>query len=349
MFRIRSITRLRGLALGVVVSLVAFAQAPLAKAADPRELVIMLTAKTEAGRDVYGSGIIVGADATHIFIATADHNVFNREALPLEQYRDISVRFSYRGGQSYPAEYVGISDINNDLTALKVRRDTSLRLPKFEISSRALTASAYIGEAVVGVGHPSWQMPASGDFVIDRDARNLIVVKSSAIREGFSGGGLFDASGRDLIGMIIETNGREATVLPAQFVGAWFERHRMPLRVAGLATRRETQQVVTTLDKWDAGETIDIGLQVSRIVNPGSDGNIQYEVLDSAGNIMSKIRNGDRIEKINHKSIPPTFNWERDVLNPLAQSRSGVTFSVRRNGMVFVTRCEHRSSEVRCR
>ncbi len=321
---------------------------PGAQAADPREMVVMLTAQNAGGRSINGSGVIVGADATHLFIATAYHNVFDKEAFPPEQFLDIRVRFSHRGGHEYPAEYLGIADVNNDLAPLKVRRDAGLRMPRFDIASRALGAAEYRGSAVVGVGYPNWEMPTSGDYVRDSNDKNQIIVRSVAIREGFSGGGLFDANGSDFIGMIIETKGNEATVVPAQFIGDWFRQNRLPLSVSGLMRQAAASTAAQQPDKWSAGELADVGLDVSRIA-AASGNSIRYEVLAVSGSAMSHIRRGDTIEKVNYKSIPPTFNWERDVSGSLVKEKSAVTLAVRRNSTVFVTRCEKRSGKVFCK
>lgn len=336
------------IAFPILIFVVGFT-AIYARAAEPKESIVMLIAKDSHGRQVNGAGIVFGYDNTHIFIATARHNTIDPELFPPKPYSDYRVEFHHRGGHEYVAVALDVSDLANDLAVLKVARQAGLNLPSFRNSSRGQSPSSYEDLSVIGIGSPSWRMRNSRDYVLGTNSKNQLLVKSDSMREGYSGGGLFGTDDGELIGMISATDGEEATIIPALFIADWFRKNRLPVNVPGL----QRMPVATTSgkdpDRWRKANLVDLGLEISRSSNMNSPGKISYEITAVVGSMATKFLLGDRIEKINYKNIPVTFNWERDVLSVLTKRGAGVTFATKRNGQSFVLRCENRNRKIVCR
>lgn len=164
-----------------------------------RGLIVQIDGQL-GGDPVIGSGIVFGSLGSRLYIATARH--LCRKELqslesPLVSLRDLP-------GESLKAQLLEQSDKDLDLAVLMVDVGQRNRLQTAEIDfdrmgkPEALKAD----EKVFALGLPREQtdLPVQPDQFV-KAVGFRIIFQSSSVKEGYSGGGLFDSNWR-LVGMI---------------------------------------------------------------------------------------------------------------------------------------------------
>lgn len=177
----------------------AFAQVADQDPDSDTQLVVMISGKL-GSEQTFGAGIIFGREKNRLYIATANHVVRKSQ----EEARDLQVRLKSLPQKLLKANLLKQSDSKLDLAVLSVEGTTTdgIDLCALRMDRVSLT-SVKRGDAVYPVGNPNgvpWVMPAVPDRVA-QVVGDHVMVQSTVISVGHSGGGLLDESA-NVIGMI---------------------------------------------------------------------------------------------------------------------------------------------------
>jgi alpha-tubulin suppressor-like RCC1 family protein len=172
---------------------------PAVPVGDPDELIKRLVVRIDTDVD-YGAGIIVGADAGTLYIATANH-VVRRGGRDAGR---IDVQFRGRTAPAVPARLLGERDEQLDLAVLSVTVQDGAFDPRAVPFDRLGDPQALArGDAIFLLGHPNglpWRINTAPErFIERRDAS--IDFESNLIAKGHSGGALLSEH-RELLGML---------------------------------------------------------------------------------------------------------------------------------------------------
>jgi S1-C subfamily serine protease len=169
--------------------------------ADPaRQLVVMIEGRL-GGEVTTGSGIVFGAQAGRLYIATANHVVRRGAA----EAQELTVRFWTLPGERLPAKLLLHADRGLDLAVLSVETsgEGSLEPGSFPFDRLGDAGVLERGDPVLSIGNPSgrpWEVSATPELFYNRQGDQLHF-ESSFIAGGSSGGGLFNHNA-ELLGMI---------------------------------------------------------------------------------------------------------------------------------------------------
>lgn len=166
--------------------------------------VVMLEGKLQGASGVtttFGAGIVVGARANRIYIATANHVVRSGRT----PATDITVRFRFLPGEKFSARLLDNKDADLDLAVLSIT-DANGEIPSSEFDYTILgkTDALDRGGDVHPLGNPrgqAWGVAINPEKV-DRKKANEITFQSSYIQPGHSGGALLNGCG-DIVGLIV--------------------------------------------------------------------------------------------------------------------------------------------------
>jgi hypothetical protein len=153
------------------------------------------------GTSSFGAGIVIGARAGRIYIATANHVVRSgpREAT------DIKVQFHFLPGEKFDARLLSSKNTDLDIAVLSVA-STAKQVPENLINFRTLGNPKNLqrGSEVYPLGYPQaqpWGVSVNPEKVDSRKVTR-ISFQSAYIQQGHSGGALLDSCG-DIVGMIV--------------------------------------------------------------------------------------------------------------------------------------------------
>ena len=197
-----------------------------------------------------GTGIIVGNDSDSLYILTANHVVRSRN----RALSRLEVEFNFVRGK-IAARVLENHDTSLDLAVLAVGLN-EIGNADIPLNYQLLgnTSGLKVGDALYSVYDPNeskWISNVSPYLFRELDG-NIITFEQSGLTEGFSGGGLFDASYR-LVGIITQSS----TVAIAQATS-----------IEGALRRLETWRVPVNLKKarkplsrwlWISGGVVAIG------------------------------------------------------------------------------------------
>ena len=179
---------------------------------EAESLVVMIQAKL-AGEDSVGAGIVVGAGADVLYIATANH-VVRRGA---QEAQGIQVEF-WRLGKPARATLTKHFDASLDLAVLSVAGLKQQGIDAGLVPFRRMGDASALqrGEGVYSLGNArsvKWSVNVTLDKVA-RVERDFVVYESNFIGKGHSGGALLDER-RHVVGMILSDeppNGRAVSI-----------------------------------------------------------------------------------------------------------------------------------------
>jgi HEAT repeat protein len=148
-----------------------------------------------------GTGILFGYQADRLYVLTARHLVYGEFATTIS---NATIKIGFLPGETLPAELLSNSDKDTDLAVLLVRNVKEHGIPvellPFDrVGDPKLLKS---GDKVFALGLPmeSDATPTPpGEFI--KAVGDRLLFQSKEVREGYSGGGLFN-SNWELIGMI---------------------------------------------------------------------------------------------------------------------------------------------------
>lgn len=162
--------------------------------------VVMIEGK-QNGTTSFGAGIVIGARAGRIYIATARHVVKSGRTAAT----DIKVKFKFLPGEKYEAKLLEHPGTDLDLTVLSVSTAGD-DIPVSEFNFKVLGDSGQLKRRsdVYPLGNPSakaWGVALNPEKV-DTIKGSVITFQSSYIQKGHSGGALLDGCG-DIVGLIV--------------------------------------------------------------------------------------------------------------------------------------------------
>lgn len=164
-----------------------------------RGLIVQIDGQLD-GDPVIGSGIVVGSQGNRLYIATARH--LCRKELKSMESPLVSMRAL--PGESLKAQLLEQSDKDLDLAVLVVDVGQKNRLQATDIDFDRMgnPGALKADEKVFALGLPREQadLPAQPDQFV-KAVGFRIIFQSSSVKEGYSGGGLFDSNWL-LVGMI---------------------------------------------------------------------------------------------------------------------------------------------------
>jgi len=164
-----------------------------------RGLIVQIDGQLD-GDPVIGSGIVVGSQGNRLYIATARH-LCRKEMKSME-----SPLVSMRAlpGESLKAQLLEQSDKDLDLAVLvvDVGQENRLQTTDIDFDRMGNPGALKADEKVFALGLPREQadLPAQPDQFV-KAVGFRIIFQSSSVKEGYSGGGLFDSNWL-LVGMI---------------------------------------------------------------------------------------------------------------------------------------------------
>jgi tetratricopeptide (TPR) repeat protein len=167
---------------------------------DIKQLVVMVDAKL--GEDsLYGTGIIFGAGADSLYIATANHVVRVGEV----EAEDIQVRFRWRPDQPVQASLMRQRDSKLDLAVVRVvgLKVIGARLDALPFERVRNPMSLQRGEGLYLLGYPlrkAWRMNTTPEKFAEVTA-DSVDFESNFVARGHSGGALLDEQ-HSLVGML---------------------------------------------------------------------------------------------------------------------------------------------------
>ena len=174
---------------------------------------LLVRKRAEEDLNSEGGGLIVGVSEDRIYIATADHLVYDRRAR--RPFDEIQVEFRQLPGENYEAVLPPVyRNINLDLALIAVDRH---RYPELDFVSDLVPAAAALAKRPADlrvVGHPRanlWQT-FRNPIPVMAETPEYLLIEGQAIKPGHSGGGAFDADWR-LAGLVIEIDRGLAKVL----------------------------------------------------------------------------------------------------------------------------------------
>ena len=218
-----------------------------ADAGEAKQLIVMINGEIQ-GRQVIGSGIIIGSGADRLYIATANH-VVRQGPKKLEQ---VQVRFKFLPGQEIGAEVLSDFDRDLDLAVLSVKGVQALAIPLEEIPFQLVGTPAGLkrGDEVFTIGYPRgtrWQVNVSPDLIAGTIGDKL-EFESQLVANGHSGGGLFDRDW-NLVGMITADQPPNGVAVRIDRVIQQMKRWDYPVEL----TRREPETPPPAQDTEMAG------------------------------------------------------------------------------------------------
>jgi hypothetical protein len=182
-----------------------FSAAANAQQKDPEKSfpnVVMVEGKLE-GTTRFGAGIVVGARAGRLYVATANHVV---RAGRSGEASDITVQFRFLPGEKFPARLLDSRSKDLDLAVLSVNtQSANIPLDQFNFNILGKSTELKRGSDVYPLGNPrsvNWGVSLKPEKV-DKTRVAEIAFQSSYIQPGHSGGALLDDCG-DIVGLIIK-------------------------------------------------------------------------------------------------------------------------------------------------
>jgi hypothetical protein len=200
---------------------------PAAAQAGSEEMVVMVRAKTEDGREMIGGGIVFGTADDAIYIATARHVVadgaymstaitaefLQRRGMPVEA-RPTTTRFS---------QDLAVIVVRDDKLAARLRRDLDWSRAVLDHDELTWKKAYIVGFAKGQV----WSRSPQPESITSARSTE-IEVDSRFVARGHSGGGVFDENWR-LIGMVWADEPPLAKVYPLRLVLEEVDRSRFPV------------------------------------------------------------------------------------------------------------------------
>jgi len=230
---IRGKTLVVAACLGLGAAGPARAQVPRTAPGEALALIVKVVATFASGDVQPGSGIVVGASADSLYIATACHVV----ATPRDTATE--VRVSFAGDSLNPlratlrnrAERCP-SPASLDLAVLALPRAAARRVDVrlLAFDRRGEARALRLGDPVRAIGCPleeCWGLPGSPDDFVRLDSLE-IVFQSDVVQPGSSGGGLFNAWW-EVIGMVTEDVPPRAKAIRIDRVAAQLDAWRVPV------------------------------------------------------------------------------------------------------------------------
>ena len=215
----------------------------------PRE-ALALVVKLEcrfAGRESpgFGAGVIIGADASRIYIATASHVVRNDG-----ETAQVMVTWAPPGNDSARATVLPNVRNDFDMAIITVLRSD---FPASALTLRSLdrlgdAGVLKFGDAVSPIGCPNercWTVPVPADRVIGVD-RHGIFFQSSFVKDGSSGGGLFNRQW-EVVGLVTEDEAPRANAISIDQVLAQARTWRVPVGLRRRAIPRAGYHTVVAI------------------------------------------------------------------------------------------------------
>lgn len=178
------------------------AATPVDGAEEPALHLVAMLRGTVAGSPVAAAAVIFGTAHGRLYLVTANH-VVRRGG---EEATDLRLRLRLLPGEELPAELLPERDRQLDLAVLLLRDAKKLGVPLADLPFDRLGDSGALerGDPVFSAGRAGgvpWWTNLEPDRVVRR-AGTHVELQSPLIRQGQSGGALFD-SRRRLVGLVV--------------------------------------------------------------------------------------------------------------------------------------------------
>ncbi len=204
--------------------------------------VVMIEGK-HSGTTSFGAGIVIGAKAGRIYIATANHVVRSGRTAAT----DIKVQFKFLPGEKYPAKLLEHPTTKFDLTVISVST-TGGEIPVDEFMFKVMGDSSQLKRRsdVHPLGNPgakAWGVALNPEKV-DGIKGSQITFQSSYIQKGHSGGALLDSCG-DIVGLIVRDSPPNGEALRIESVVQELQSWGYPIKLektGGCAAAATTQE-----------------------------------------------------------------------------------------------------------
>jgi Trypsin-like peptidase domain/BON domain len=193
---------LAGLVLYTCVAVGAGAAAQPAGLESAQSVVVMVQGQIEA-ETVLGAGLVVGARAGRLYVATANHVVRRGAAVA----RELTVNLRTLPGERLPARVLEHADRRLDLAVLAVQgeRGQPVSLDGITLGILGSPGELTLGDNLHAIGNPlgsAWQVNLN-PFRYRRSDGDQFRFEALSIQPGHSGGGVFDQQWR-LVGMVVQ-------------------------------------------------------------------------------------------------------------------------------------------------
>jgi hypothetical protein len=187
---------------------------------DPRDLVVMVRVKHADGEQDYGAGILVSQSPKRTVIITADHVVRRGDDSPGAAQSEITVELNSLRDTRFRARLSTYSsrDAGLDLAVLLVEDQSVPKVLQGDLLNAVspLPIGALTGRSAVIVGFirgTPWEHSLTGEPIASATPVEILV-DSNTVDHGASGGALFDAENRALLGMVISDANKRAVARP---------------------------------------------------------------------------------------------------------------------------------------
>ncbi len=247
-------------------------------------IVKVVTYYQEGSAPEVGAGIIVGATATDLYVATARH-VVRRDTVAQRIWVVLPSR------DSAEAALVARARSRLDLAVLRVSVDSARwrRWTAYSWDRRGEPGSLRGNDPVSPVGCPQdscWQAPAPADRVIGVD-RLGILFQSSFVGPGSSGGALFNAWW-EVVGMVTEDAPPRANAIRIDEVLAQVQAWRIPVTLKRPSLPRAGYR--TTIGLLLLTPTSSTGAGTTRSGVPGGRLTIVHQVMSAVSWHVAALR-----------------------------------------------------------
>jgi len=230
-----------------------------------------------------GFGFIVGERGGNLYIATANHVVY-QDDVPDAEPPEVKVEFYDRQGTMYVADRIRTHDVPHDLAVLTVHPP-----PGFQWTKRSLGKSEHRKRSTevwfIGKSR-NWLVPVTpGRIASEEIIDGLMDLESLQIQPGSSGGPLLASSG--IVGIVLRDAEDNATALDITYVKSYFKRWNHPWDLVDTAEvvpasggqGRETTQ--------RASKTASVETAPAPAVGP-------EKIFELMGSMMQQSRTSDR-------------------------------------------------------
>ena len=160
-----------------------------------------------------GAGIVVGTQASDVYIATADHVVENSAGMA----QSIQISFAGQSAPPFPGAVLVEHDQKLDLAVLRLSAQDLVAT--FADAGRVCYRAVQKDEPVTTIGHPRdqlWQVSSVDNVILPRynnDPR-LFTISGKGVAPGSSGGPIFGDDGC-LVGLVSRTSTLETVAVSA--------------------------------------------------------------------------------------------------------------------------------------